>query len=88
MIELNIYYKLQFEMNLKYILIIITSIRSSGCFEYDDIAEINYKVWSKKDLTWSIVNHPTHLNPSYKDGIYYEFSFSFLAWQKNIAFSF
>ncbi len=42
-------------MNFKYILIIIISIGLSGCFECDDIAEINYKDWSKKVLTWSFV---------------------------------
>jgi predicted Zn-dependent protease len=88
MIELIIYYKLSFEMNFKYILILIISIGSSGCFEYDDIAEINNKVWSKNVLTWSFVNHPTHLNPNYKDAIYYEFLGAFQAWEKISPFRF
>jgi predicted Zn-dependent protease len=88
MVELITYYKLSFEMNFKYILIVIISIGSSGCFEYDDIAEINYKVWSKNVLTWSFINYPTHLNPNYKDAIYYEFSGAFLSWEKISHFRF
>ncbi len=38
-------------MNFKYILLIIISIGLSGGRVYDDISEINYKVWSKNNLT-------------------------------------
>jgi predicted Zn-dependent protease len=75
-------------MNFKCILILIISIGSSGCFEYDDIAEINYKVWSKNVLTWSFINYPTHLNSNYKDAIYYEFLGAFQAWEKISHFRF
>jgi hypothetical protein len=68
-------------------LFIIISIGSSSGNEYD-LSEINYKVWSKKNLTFSFVDHPTYLNPNNKNILYYEFLGAFRAWETISHFQF
>jgi hypothetical protein len=55
-------------MKLKYILITIISIGSCGN-EYYDISEINNKVRSEKNLSWSLLAIQL-VNPNYKNVIY------------------
>ncbi len=77
-------------MNYFLFLILIT-VLITKCNSYyknfDEIFEINNKIWNKNDLTWTYLNLPTNLK-SDKNLIYYEFSRAFLAWEKISHFTF
>ena len=68
-------------MNYIISFLLLSTIKLSDCKNYDEISEINYKVWSKNHLTWSFVNYPKNLIVEHKNSIYYEFSGAFRAWE-------
>src|SRR5271167_1314121 len=60
----------------------------NSLLNYDNISEINSRVWSKSHLTWTFINYPTHLNVSHKNAIYYEFLGAFRSWETISHFEF
>jgi hypothetical protein len=54
---------------------------------FDEIFEVNNKIWNKSYLTWSYLNLPTNLK-SDKNLVYYEFSGAFCVWKMALHFTF
>jgi predicted Zn-dependent protease len=81
-------------MGLFYIIISISLVQFSKQTTYfnvnllDDISEINYKVWSKNYLKWTIRNNPKSIDASKQYLVFHEFDKAFKSWERISHFKF
>jgi hypothetical protein len=68
-------------------LLVLITVCNSYYKNFDEIFEVNNKIWNKSYLTWSYLNLPTNLN-SDKNLVYYEFSGAFRTWKSISHFTF
>ena len=56
--------------------------------QFDDISEINFKVWNKQKLTWSFINYPRFLPINQREFLFNEFYAAFKSWEQISHFKF